>query len=133
MAHLFEFSSIAFDPRDEPRNSINPISGYAVLDWLAGELEQVGFEATRPPEEEDWGWYAEVSDGGRAYLVGASGPEDLTDGRCDWIVQIEKRRSLLEKLTRKNVMQDDERLLQEIEGLLRRSPDLKNLYIEANA
>ena len=62
-----------------------------------------------PPEAEDWGWYSFVSWRGRQYLIGSSASEEDEDGSREWILQIDKQRSMREKLLgREKMAKDDE-------------------------
>ena len=119
MAHVISFHSARFDVVNETPNSINPLFGESVLRWLREKLDASGYE-TNAPAPEDWGWYIDAKGPGVAYLVGASGEaaEDGT-GRVDWTIQIDKHRSLKEKLTGANTLAADDRLSALIERLVR--------------
>lgn len=103
MPHLISFETVMFDPRAEPRNPINPLAGHSVLSWLRDALApEVDLSE---PDTEDWGWYATTSFKGSDYLVGAgsSGYQD-DPPPTEWLIQIHKERSLLDRVLGKNQM-----------------------------
>src|SRR5579871_4621269 len=132
MAHLISFATTKFDASKETPNPINPIAGQGVLRWLRDELAKVGWEATEP-DAEDWGWYMIVKQGGVSYLVGAGGRFEDDVPPADWMVQIHKRRSLLEKLTGRNKMAGDDSLTGAIENILRHDASFTKVEIEKDA
>lgn len=104
MARVIRFTTDKFDVAREPPNPINPIHGISLLQWLREQARphvEVG-----EPDAEDWGWYALVDWNGRQYLLGASASED--DGSCEWVLQIDKQRSIKEKLLGREVMTPDD-------------------------
>ena len=107
MARVIRFVSARFDVSTERPNPINPIAGESLLSWLR---EQVKPEVEMsPPEPEDWGWYSFVSWQGRQYLIGSSASEEDEGGKREWILQIDKQRSMREKLLgREKMTRDDE-------------------------
>jgi hypothetical protein len=119
MAHVISFHSTRFDVATETPNPINPIFGESVLRWLREKLDASGYE-TNEPAPEDWGWYVDVEGAGASYFVGASGDaaEDGS-GRVDWTIQIDKHRSVKEKITGANTLATDDRLSALIERLVR--------------
>jgi hypothetical protein len=132
MPHLISFTTTKFDASKETPNPINPIAGESVLAWIRGELTKTGWDVTEP-DAEDWGWYVYARRSGASYMVGASG--EMADGAppSDWIVQIHKQRTFIEKLTGKNKMTDSDELSGEIAALARRSEEFKNVDIEKSA
>ena len=119
MAHVISFHSTRFDVGSEIPNPINPIVGESVLRWLRGKLDASGYE-TNEPAPEDWGWYIDAKGTGASYVVGASGDTaDDGTGRVDWTIQIDKHRSLKEKLTGANTLAADDRLSALIERFVR--------------
>lgn len=99
-----------FDITREPKNLINPIPGYSLLRWLRQAM--VGHCDLAEPEAEDWGWYICFEFEGASYLLGACALIEGELRECDhgsqalleWVVQLEKKRSLLEKLFERNEM-----------------------------
>ena len=106
MAHVIRFTTTMFDISKERPNPINPIPGESLLLWLR---ERAGPDLTvSEPDAEDWGWYSYVKWKGRSYLLGSSASED-DDGDREWILQIDKHRSVSEKLLgRAKMSVDDE-------------------------
>jgi hypothetical protein len=132
MAHLISFTTTKFDASKETPNPINPIAGEGVLSWLRDELAKIGWDVTEP-DAEDWGWYMMVQKIGTAYLVGASGVVEGGTPPTDWIVQIHKQRSLLDKLTGKNKQADDDLLASEIENIIRHDASFTKIEVEKKA
>ena len=132
MAHLISFTTTKFDASKETPNPINPIAGQGLLSWLRGELAKIGWEVTEP-DAEDWGWYMMARKSGASYLVGASGEFEGDTPPTDWIIQIHKQRSLLEKLTGRNKQTDDDLLAGEIESIIQNNPSFTKVEIERNA
>lgn len=129
MAHLITFHTPRFDPEKEPENPINPIPGHGVLEWLKPRLAAEGVESSSI-EPEDWGWYIEVEDGAK-YLVGAAGDGDGQS--IVWMIQVEKLRSLGEKLLGKNKLADDDKLSARIERLVRAESDFERISVDKDA
>ena len=92
MHPVIHFQSRIFDLTAELENPINPIPGSSLLDWLRQHVP-----AMSDPSPEDWGWYSELSLDGRDYLIGSCAHESQ-DGDHEWVLQIDKARSLREKL-----------------------------------
>lgn len=133
MAHLFSFSSSLFDPSEEPDNPINPIAGYAVLDWLAGKLEGLGCATSRPPIEEDWGWYLDARMGGNSYLIGSCEQSEFENGRAEWMLQVHKKRSLTERLLGRNQLAADDQALVAISRILEEEPEIDDILVDSDA
>jgi hypothetical protein len=132
MPHLISFTTKKFDATKETPNPINPIAGESVLAWIRGELTKTGWDVSEP-DAEDWGWYMIAQRSGTSYLVGASGEMAGDTPPSDWIVQIHKQRTFVQKLTGKNKMTDSDTLSSEIEALVRRSEEFKNVDVEKSA
>ena len=132
MAILISFTTKKFDASKETPNPINPIAGQGLLSWLRKELVKASWQVAEP-DAEDWGWYMMTQKSGASYLVGASG--EISDGTptTDWIVQIHKKRSLLEKLTGRNEQTDDDLLAGEIASIIRRDASFTKVVVEKNA
>lgn len=132
MAHLISFTMTKFDASKEPPNPINPVAGQKLLSWLRKELIKTGWEVTEP-DAEDWGWYVMAQKNGTSYLVGASGEPDGGTPPTGWRVQIDKKRTLMQKLTGKNKLSDDDCLTREIESLVRRDTSTTKLEVDKHA
>ena len=123
------FRTARFDTARETPNPTNPIFGESLLTWLRERLAP-----THPmpaPAPEDWGWYSDLTWDGRTYLIGASseGPEE--DGLCEWVLQVEKRRSAMEKLTGRAKMDAADPCLRALHALLAAESDIRDLVTEA--
>ncbi|MES2521770.1 MAG: hypothetical protein V4617_03645 [Gemmatimonadota bacterium] len=129
MAHLFTFTSGRFSRAQEPPNPINDIGGHGVLAWLAAELRRLQIAAT-DPDAEDWGWYSSVTADGVSYLLGASGEWEDADAGTRWVVQLERHRSLWDKVSGANKLESDDALSMRIEALLRDEPEFSVLLVE---
>lgn len=128
MAIVFRFTTSAIDLANEPVNEINPIPGASLLGWLAARARPR--LAIPPADAEDWGWYSDVTWDGRAYLLGASGSEPEADGSREWVVQVEKHRSLKERLLGRERMAADDLCAAFVLGLLRSEPRLGAVDVE---
>ena len=132
MAHLISFTTTKFDATKEPPNPINPIAGHGLLTWLREELRKIGWDVTEP-DAEDWGWYYYAQKSGTSYLVGASGEMDGDTPPTDWIIQIHKKRTLVQKFTGKNKMSDDDLLARDIESIVRHDANATKVEVEKHA
>ena len=133
LAHVITFRSARFDIAGERPNPINPIAGESVLRWLREKLSESRYETTEP-DAEDWGWYIDVKADGAAYLVGASGEaDDDAPGHVDWTIQIDRHRSLKDKLTGSNKLAADDRLSAAIERLVRQDADAAEIEVSRDA
>jgi len=132
MAHVITFRTSKFDVSKETPNDINPIAGESVLGWLRERLNDSLYESTTP-EMEDWGWYVYVSGAGAKYLVGASADATEPTASVDWTVQIDKQRSLKDKITGANTLTPDDSLSALIEGIIRADPSIDDVDVEKSA
>lgn len=123
MAHLFTFRTARFDIAAEDPNPINPIAGQGVLRWLGTQLTGANCKVTEPATE-DWGWYMDVELAGAHYLVGASSDPEDTSGELEWMVQVERHRSLSDKAFGRNKMTPDDPLVSLIERIIRADPQV---------
>jgi hypothetical protein len=129
MAHVITFRSSKFDTATETPNPVNPIAGQSMLRWLCEQLRSSPYQTTTP-EAEDWGWYVDVSEEGASYLVGASADPDEPGASIDWTVQIEKHRSLRDKVTGGNKMAADDALSALVERIIRSDPAITDVERE---
>jgi hypothetical protein len=133
MAYVITFRSARFDVASEPPNPINRIHGESVLRWLREKLQGSPYETTAP-DDEDWGWYIDVKGGGASYLLGASGEAaEAASGPVDWSIQIEKHRSLGEKLRGAGKMAADDPLSALIERLVRQEAAATDIDVDRSA
>jgi hypothetical protein len=127
MASLVQFDTTKFDFAHEPPNPINPIHGESVLRWIQQELEspfQFG-----EPFAEDWGWCCDVLEEDDRYLLGASA-EPNDDGSWHVMIQVEPRRSMMDKLSGKKAPYDA--LAPAIAEEAMADPDNRNLELEGS-
>ncbi|NPU13233.1 hypothetical protein HL667_16295 [Bradyrhizobium sp. 83012] len=106
--HLIHLTTDRFDPAAERPNPINPFPGEALLTWLSSELRASGYDTT-DTQAEDWGWYAYTASGPMSYMLGASG-EPGSGQDVHWIIAINERRSLRDRLFRRNKMLAEDEL-----------------------
>src|SRR6185436_10230051 len=95
MARVVRFNTAKFDVSKERPNPINPIPGESLLLWLRDQARPD--VAVSEPDTEDWGWYSYVEWKGRTYMLGSSA-SDAEGGEREWVLQIEKHRSVGEKI-----------------------------------
>lgn len=136
MAHVISFRTSRFDANKERPNPFNPIAGESVLVWIRDNVLTEEGESTEP-DAEDWGWYMDVTLADSAYLVGASGQFELKDASAvsplEWLVQVEKARSFLDKLLGRNKMQADDPLVSKLVDALRSDAAFSDIAVEADA
>ena len=132
MAHVFTFRSAKFDTAAETPNPITPIAGQSVLLWLGEQLRGSPDTATAPAAE-DWGWYVDVTGEGASSLVGASAEADEPGAEIDWTLQIEKQRSLTDKLRAANKMSAGDPLSLAVERILRADPGVTQIDVDKDA
>ena len=128
MARVLRFYTDAFDVTKERPNPINPIPGESLLLWLIEKVKD-SVEIS-PPDTEDWGWYSYAEWKGRKYLLGVSACDERKDGQREWVLQIDKHRSVKEKLLgRANMTQDDE-CAQYFQSLLVREASFRDVSVD---
>ncbi len=116
MTVVISFQTGLFDTAAEPENPFNPIAGRSGLVWLQGKLDAVGYTSTEP-DAEDWGWYIDVTGADASYMVGAIAFTDEQPDKpseLEWLFQVDKSRSVAEKLFGKNKIGQDDALVQAI-------------------
>jgi hypothetical protein len=126
MARVIRFTNEKFDVSKERPNPINPIPGESLLWWLRDQAK-ARVQLTEP-DAEDWGWYSFVDWEGRQYLLGASASDD--EGEREWVLQIDKQRSMKEKLLGRATMTADDGCATFFQGLLEREPAFKGVSID---
>ena len=129
MVHLVGFRTSRFDVSTETPNPINPIAGQSVLGWLRGELEKAQYSSTEPATE-DWGWYIDVKGADGSYLVGASAEVEGSTKDVEWIIQVDKHRTLKDKLLGRNKLAADDPLVALIERLVRADPEIADVSVD---
>ena len=126
MARVIRFMTDKFDVSKERLNPINPIPGESLLNWLR-ERARSRAQLTEP-DAEDWGWYSYVDWNGRQYLIGASASDD--ESEREWILQIDKQRSIKEKLLGREMMTADDECASFFQSLLEAEPAFKSVSVD---
>ena len=131
MNHVLRFKTSMFDVTKEKENPVNPIYGISLLLWLKEELRDK-VDITEP-DAEDWGWYSELEWKGNNYLIGATAyfeEGDDPEGEIEWVFQIEKYRSLKEKLLGLNKYTESDTCFTFFKELFETHPDFSDVEIE---
>jgi len=127
MAHVIRFNTATLDVSKERPNPINPIPGESLLLWLRQRARPD--VAVSVPDAEDWGWYSTVQWKGRSYMLGSSACED-DGGDWEWILQIEKHRSVTEKLLGRSKMNKDDECAKYFQRLLESEATFKGVSVD---
>jgi len=126
MAAVVQFETSKFDLASEPENKINPIYGQSILQWIMERCPNIKF--VTDPCTEDWGWYVYAEWNERRYLVGASASfEEPNDAFCT--VQIQKNRTVREKLLGKEKLEKDDDLVTQISALFLNNPEFSSVEL----
>ncbi|KAB7765910.1 MULTISPECIES: hypothetical protein [unclassified Xanthomonas] len=127
MHPVIHFRSRLLEVSAEPENPINPIRGSSLLDWLRVRVGDA--MVLSEPDPEDWGWASEAECQGRTYLVGAYAEEEV-DGNHTWMLQIEKERSVWERLLGRHAMRDDDPCFARLHALIAAEPRFTDVVVE---
>ena len=127
MTRVIRFNTAAFDVSKERPNPINPIPGESLLLWLR-ERARPDVEISEPAPE-DWGWYSDLEWKGRNYMLGSSASED-ENGQREWILQIEKHRSMTEKLIGRAKMSEDDACASYFQRLLESEATFEGVSVD---
>lgn len=127
MHYSIHFTTNKFDVSKENENPINPIYGESLLIWIREKLK--GRYEIPEPEAEDWGWYTFIVWGERTYMLGSSATR-REDGYCDWVLQIDKYRTVKERIFGKEKMNHGDACLAFFESLLEADAEIKSVRIE---
>lgn len=119
MIYAISFNSDKFDLKNEIENTINPIKGKSVGEWLNPLLEDNNI-LTSSIEEEDWGWYSYATLNDQKYLVGYIAiPEDSNGNFAEVIIQIQKERKFFEQMLGRNQLSKDDPLVKIISAIVK--------------
>lgn len=129
MAWVMTFTSSRFDASEEAPNPINPIAGQAVLQWIRQQLAASPYTATEPAPE-DWGWYMDVSAGSAMYLVGASGEPEEGVRDTTWTIQVDRHRTLMDKLKGRNKLTATDEWIVWLTQLVRSEPSFSAVTVD---
>ena len=130
MDQAIHFKTSMFDVSKERKNPINPIYGISLLEWLREELNDQ-LEIAEPYAE-DWGWCSEVEYEGSHYLLGACAYFEEGDdptSEIEWVFQVDKYRSLKEKLLGKNKMSTSDGCFVFFREVFLRHPSIKEVEV----
>jgi hypothetical protein len=106
--------------------------GDDVARWFVEQLRARGLTVTEP-NQEDWGWYFDAEFAGAAYFVGVGGNSDHETSRPnlgEWRLMVEKHRTLWEKLTGANQLDEHDSLVALLQEILSSEPSLQFTGIE---
>ncbi len=130
MSQAIHFKTSMFDVSKEIENPINPIYGISLLVWLKSKL--AGKLEITEPDAEDWGWYSELEFEGNNYLIGACAyfeEGDSPKDEIEWVFQVDKYRSIKEKLFGKNKMSASDNCFVFFKTLLEENPNFNEVQV----
>jgi hypothetical protein len=134
-AYYLLFRTSRFNLSEVKSHFINPCCfGEDVAAWLQAELAKRG-TASQGPSQEDWGWYLRVRHENRPYYLNVSGNRDEANAEPnvgEWRIIVERRRSLLDKITARNLMQEDDPLFRSVEVILQQQADFLDIRRETD-
>lgn len=130
MAHVFRFYTSMFDVTSERPNPVQPMAGESLLTWLHGALRSD--IALSLPEPEDWGWQSSLFWFGSPYTLGASASDEV-NGEWEWVLQIDRQRSVLELLSGDVQLANDDVCVAYLQGLLESEPCFEGMTVEFDA
>ena len=124
------FETDLFNLSEEQEHFINPCCfGEDLAVWLKGHLEKRSYVVDEPGQE-DWGWYLELESEEQRYFLAVNGnasedEENVNMG--EWMVFVQKRRSLMETLTKKGKIAMDDSLVACIKSILSAEDGIVNV------
>lgn len=127
MTRVICFHTNKFDISTERPNPINPIPGESLLLWLAERAKPQALVSS--PAAEDWGWYSDIKWDDRSYMLGSSASLQ-GDGDCEWVLQVVKWRSFMEKLLGRAGMTADDTCANFFQALLEKEPSFKRVSVD---
>ena len=127
MTYVARFNSTKFDVAKERPNPINPIPGESLLLWLR-EKARTDLDISEPATE-DWGWYSDVVWKGRTYMLGSCASKGER-GEWEWLLQIEKQRSLSERLLGRAKMESGDECAMYFQRLLEGEASFKDISVD---
>jgi len=128
VARVLRFCTAVFDVTKERPNTINPIPAESLLLWRIEKAK--GSVEISAPDTEDWGWYSYADWKGRKYLLGASACDEEKDGQREWALQIDKQRSVKERLLGRATMSQDDECAQYFQSLLDREASFRDVSVD---
>jgi hypothetical protein len=100
--------------------------------WLVDRLRARGLTVTEP-DQEDWGWYFDAQFDGAAYFVGVGGNSDdeiSGTNRGEWRFMVEKHRTLWQKLSGANRLDEHDAFIALLKDILASEPNLQFVGVE---
>src|SRR5262245_30876763 len=100
--------------------------------WFVEQLRARGLAVTEPGQE-DWGWYFDAEFGGASYFVGVGGNSDGDSShpdRGEWRLIVEKHRTLWEKLTGGNKLEEHDAFIGLLQDVLASESSLQFIGAE---
>jgi len=117
----------------EEENPINSIKGKSVGEWLGELLRKEEINVSNLGAE-DWGWYSYATYQGNKYLIGFVAYLARSENEVpEIIIQVDKRRSLFERVLGKNKLTKNDSLLSIIERYIKGIDDVANIEVLQNA
>ena len=124
MRYAISSTTNMFELSKEDENYVNPIHGQSLLLWLREKAKDT--VEMDESDTEDWGWYTSIDWKGRAYLPGASA-EESDDPEIYWVFQIDKHRTLKEKLLGREKMSEDDECWKYFRSLIESESGFNNV------
>ena len=127
------FRSSRFNLSKVGEDFINPCCfGNDLANWLRTKLidHQVNVSEAY---QEDWGWELPVKDGRDSYYLCMSGNSDelpTHENEGEWRILIEKRRSLVQRLSGQGKISTDDKMVRLIEEILSTEPAIRDIRRE---
>jgi hypothetical protein len=127
------FKTSRFNLSKVGEHFMNPCCfGEDIAAWLQSKLAERGIK-TRSPYQEDWGWELPATLGTDSYFLCMSGnsdelPDNIDDG--EWGIIVEKRRTIGQRVRRTGQISADDKMVSEIEEILRSEPLIQDLHRE---
>lgn len=110
---------------------INPgCFGEDLAAWLEARLIRENVKAGSRGQE-DWGWYLRARLGDRAYFLAMSGNANENSPRNlgEWRIFVEKRRSLWERLSGADKIDDNDGMVATIREILEKEADFSEVRV----
>jgi hypothetical protein len=127
------FRSSRFNLSKVGEHFINPCCfGEDLAAWLRPKLAEKNIETARPYQE-DWGWELPVMHGSHSYYLCMSGNADdsgVNSDEGEWLIIVEKRRSIWQHLTSRGKIATSDALVGLIEQILSNEPTIRNVHRE---
>ena len=131
MQFTISLKTSMFDVSKEDENPINPIFGQSLLVWLKDKIsDSVEIET---PDAEDWGWYSYIDWKGRKYLLGSTAyfeEGDDPSAEIEYIFQVDKVRTLKEKLLGREKMSHKDECFTFMKSLFESEKDINSVVAE---